>query len=71
MPEFKLLPSKTWFNDFRRVKWDNKTQMCSRWFIMGRCFSDCHNAVSHVQKEEVPAKKITAFKDYLKLCCSN
>jgi hypothetical protein len=35
MPEFKLLPSETWFNNFAnkkegRVKWDDKTQMCSR-----------------------------------------
>jgi hypothetical protein len=53
------------------VKWDDKTQMCSRWVIMGRCFNDCHNAASHVQKEAVPADKLTTFKDYLKLCRSN
>jgi hypothetical protein len=76
IPEFKILPSETWFNNFAkksegRVQRDNKCQMCSRWWIMGQCYSDCRNPVSHVPKEEVPEEKFTKFEVYLKLCCLN
>ena len=75
IPEFKMLPSETWFNNFSKksegVQWDDECQICSRWFIVGRCYSDCKNAVSHVPKEEVPEEKFTDFEDYLKLCHTN
>jgi len=72
--EFKLLPGKTWVSNFvgkreGQVKWDENTWMCTRWFILGRCFLDCHNCASHVAS--VTNKKHNAFSEFLKKCRSN
>ena len=72
--EFKLLPGETWVSNFAgkrdgQVKWDTNTYMCPRWFIMGRCFLDCHNTSSHVAS--APNEKLTAFKEFMKKCRSN
>jgi hypothetical protein len=72
--EFKLLPGKTWVSNFAgkkesQVKWDKNTWMCPRWFILGRCFSNCHNCASHV--ESVTNKKHNDFSEFLKKCRSN
>ena len=72
--EFKLLPGETWVSNFvgkreGQVKWDENTWMCTRWLILGRCFSDCHNCASHVAS--VTNEKHNAFSEFLKKCRSN
>ena len=72
--EFKMLPGKTWVSNFvgkreGQVKWDKNTWMCPRWFILGRCFSNCHNCASHV--ESFTNKKHNPFSEFLKKCRSN
>jgi hypothetical protein len=68
--EFKLLTGKTWVSNFAgkksTVKWDKNTFMCPRWWILGRCFSDCGNSASHM--ESASSKKICAFTEFLNTC---
>ncbi len=72
-PEFKLLPDKTWATTFAskkvgRVKWEDQTLMCPRWFITSRCVDNCFHSPSHVKKEDVPKAKLTAFENFMKTC---
>ena len=77
--EFKLQAGEVWATQFAgkiagRVIWevtpasDYKIFMCTRWFIGGYCFSNCHNAKSHVAANQVPADKMTAFAAYMSGC---
>jgi hypothetical protein len=71
--EFKLMTGETWVSNFAgkkegRVKWDKNSFMCPRWWIMGRCFSDCNNSASHV--ESASSKKLCAFTEFLNTCRS-
>ena len=76
---FKLRPGETWATHFAgkiagRVVWEEhpanepNIYMCGRWFIAGYCFSNCHNAKSHVAPNDIPADKVTAFTAYLATC---
>jgi hypothetical protein len=76
--ELKLLPGKTWISNFANKSeghpwWDkqNQVKMCACWHISGHCFNDCHNAKSHVTKEEITSDKLSAFKEYLRKCRLN
>ena len=68
--EFKLLTDETWVSNFAgkksTVKWDRNTFMCPRWWILGRCFSDCSNSASHT--ESASSEKICAFTEFLNTC---
>ena len=73
----KLQTGETWathfankgFND--RVDWNGDCKMCPRWFIRGFCFADCTNKDSHVKSEEVPADKLAAFQQFMRICRSS
>jgi len=71
----KLKTGETWAANFAnkldgRVKWDDTCFMCARWLIVGRCFSNCNNAKSHVAAADIPEDKLTAFKEYMRKCRS-
>ncbi len=71
----KLKTGETWAANFAnkldgRVKWDDTCFMCARWLIVGRCFSNCNNAKSHVAAADIPDDKLTAFKEYMRKCRS-
>lgn len=77
--QFKLRPGEVWATHFAgkiqgRVVWEERPAnesniyMCARWFIGGYCFSNCHNAKSHVAATEIPADKVTAFAQYMATC---
>lgn len=67
-----LNAGETWATHFankteHRVKWDDEgCFMCPRWFICGRCFTNCKYIKSHVIATEIPKEKLTAFKEYMK-----
>ena len=51
--EFKLLPGKTWKENFvsilphNRPNWGAKEKMCAQFHIMGDCFDNCSMKSSH------------------------
>jgi hypothetical protein len=76
---FKLRPTEAWATHFAnkltgRVVWEETAAsqpnifMCARWFITGHCFSNCHNAKSHVATNDVPPDKLSAFSSYMATC---
>ena len=74
--EFKMRAGETWQKDFKtksltgRPSWNREENqlMCARWYICGYCFDNCSNGKSHVEKDNIPADKFTAFTNYLKKC---
>ena len=77
--QFKLREGEVWATHFAgktqgRVVWEERPAnepniyMCARWFINGYCFSNCHNAKSHVPANDIPADKLTAFTNYMAVC---
>jgi hypothetical protein len=48
-----------------RPKWNQSCKMCPRWWIIGVCYSDCNNVESHVDSDQLPQDKKSAFIEYL------
>jgi hypothetical protein len=72
---FKMKTGETWAATFASKKvepviWEDDVIMCPRWFICGRCFSNCNSIKSHVGASEIPEDKLTAFAEYMKKCRS-
>ena len=67
-----MLEGEDWRNDFCGkctndvLFWEGKTKMCTGWHTKGGCFVDCKKKVSHVKKSEIPSKKESEYKDYLR-----
>ena len=58
-----------WFSGVENAKgrptWiDGKCRCCHKWWLKKICFTDCHNAASHVPKSEMPADKKKEFGDW-------
>lgn len=72
----KMKEGETWATHFAnkglqdRVDWNSTCKMCPRWHIRGFCFADCVNKESHVGSGEIPAEKITKFKEFMQKCRS-
>ena len=72
---FKMKTGETWAATFASKKiepvaWEDDIAMCPRWFICGRCFSNCPSIKSHVGASDIPEAKLTAFTEYMKKCRS-
>ena len=48
-----------------RPKWDDTCTMCTRWWIIGVCYADCRNIKSHVESDQLPSNKRSAFIEFL------
>jgi len=76
-PEFRLKPNESYKDVFvnkhiqERPKWDETCTMCTRWWIIGKCYRDCKNVKSHVSSSDLPADKKSAFIEYLEICRRN
>ena len=69
--EFRLRPGEDYRKVFAhrcledRPKWNDSCKMCPRWWIFGVCYSDCNNAESHVDSDQLPQDKKSAFIEFL------
>ena len=69
--EFLIKESEDWKKDFAgrcmrdRPKWDDKTFMCTRWFIHREYFCDCFNKASHMGASDVSTTKHNGFKAFI------
>lgn len=76
--QFKMRTGETWQTHFanknidKRVPWGvGDVKMCPRWFIGGYCFDNCFHKASHVNADDIPAEKATAFKSFLETIRGN
>jgi hypothetical protein len=58
-PELCMLAGETWAINFanknvdKRPKWNEKNNMCPRWFLQKYCFNNCKHKESHIKAEKL------------------